>query len=205
VRLLSDAEQARIAAAVTAAEATTSGEIVVAVTPASPQSRLVPALAAVLIGLLVPGVLWATGLLRSFPWLYAAQFATLAVLLPLFLWPPVARWVVPRRLQAERAEEFAREQFHALGLHRTTQRTGVMIFVSLAEHHAELLADSGIAAQVPETAWRDIVAALVTAIRHDRLADGLVEAVQGCGALLARHFPCEAEPRNQIPDRFVQL
>ena len=68
---------------------------------------------------------------------------------------------VPRRLRYRRAHDNALKQFLARNVHITTARTGVLIFVSLAERYAEVVADSGINAKVPQETWNDIVADLV--------------------------------------------
>ena len=94
------------------------------------------------------------------------------------------------------AERRAIEQFLAHGLQMTEARTGALIFVSLAERHAEIVADAGIAAKVPQAVWEEAIAALVGEIRTGRLGEGLVAAVGQVGAVLAAHFPPRPDDRD---------
>ena len=117
------------------------------------------------------------------------MFLVLALVLSL---PAVRPRVVPARVRHGRAQALAVQQFLAHGLHTTEARTGVLIFVSLAERHAEIVADAGIAAKVEQAVWDGILGALLAEIREGRLAEGLVAAVDGVGEVLARHFPPRA-------------
>ena len=65
----------------------------------------------------------------------------------------------------------------------------MLIFVSLAERYARIVADDGIAARVPQSQWQGAVDALVAHMREGRIADGFVAAIERCGAVLAEPFP----------------
>lgn len=195
---LGDAERQRIGAAVAEAETATSGEIFVVVARESDDYRFVPLAWALLLALAVPMPLfWFTWL--SGPSIYAialAVFIVAALILPL---PAVKRWIVPGYLKGLRTRALAEQQFLAHGLQMTEARTGVLIFVSLAERRAELVADAGIAARIPQATWDGVMGDLVAAAAAGRLADGLVAAVARVGALLAKHFP----PRPHNPDEIA--
>jgi putative membrane protein len=96
-------------------------------------------------------------------------------------------------------------QFLAQGLHLTEQRTGVLIFASVAERYAEIIADRGISAKVGNEVWQQAVAALVDAIKAGRPGDGFVAAVERCGAVLAQHFPPGAIRRDELPNKLVVM
>ena len=104
----------------------------------------------------------------------------------------------PRRALAERT---ALEQFMLRGVGRTEGHTGVLVFVSLAEHYARIVADEAIAARVDQADWQDAVDALIDHLRAGRMADGFVEAIERCGAVLATPFPAKADDRRELPDR----
>ena len=72
-----------------------------------------------------------------------------------------------------RAHAEAVRQFLAHGLHLTERRTGVLIFASVAERHAEIVADAGINAKVDAGAWESAIAAMIAAIKDGRPADGI--------------------------------
>ena len=84
-------------------------------------------------------------------------------------------------------------------------RTGVLIFASVAERYAEIVADSGINVRVTPDAWTNAVTAMVAAIKAGRTGDGFVAAVELCGAELAQYFPPGELNPNELPDRVVEI
>jgi putative membrane protein len=198
------AGRANVRAAIAAAEAKTAGEIFVVVAEESDDYRSVPFLWAILGALVLPApLIFLTALPASLIYLLQlALFAALAIVLSL---PPIHMAVVPRRAKREAARALAAEQFLAHGLSNTEARTGVLIFVSLREHHAELIADTGIAAKVDAAVWDGAMAKLIAEIRAGRLADGLTAAIADCGAVLAAHFPPAPRDVNELSDDLVLL
>jgi putative membrane protein len=111
---------------------------------------------------------------------------------------------VPRALQRTRAHRAAIEQFVVRGISHTKNRTGVLIFVSLAEHYARIIADEGIAAKVPQSEWQAAIDALTAHMRQNRIADGITAAIARCGDVLAQHAPPDGSP-NELPDRLYVM
>jgi putative membrane protein len=118
----------------------------------------------------------------------------------IFSWMPLRLLLVPRALQRSRAHRAAIEQFVIRSISHTRNRTGILIFVSLAEHYARIIADEGIAAKVPAAEWQAAVDALIAHMRDNRIAAGFAAAVAQCGEVLARHAPPDGSP-NELPDR----
>jgi uncharacterized membrane protein len=87
------------------------------------------------------------------------------------------------------------------GLDRTAGRNAIMLYVSLREHVAVVLGDSAINARVDERTWRAVVALLADAAKQGRLVDGICQAVDACGAVLAEHFPRRPDDRNEITNQ----
>ena len=194
-------DRARIAAAIAAAEARTTGEIVCVLAERSSDTGALPILLAALAALATPWLLVALTplpVLTILAWQLVA-FVALAVVLCL---PPVRVALIPRRARRAMAFRVATEQFFTRAVSRTRDRSGILIFVSLAEHYARIVADDGIAARVPQSHWQAAIEALVAHVRQDRIADGFVAAIGLCGAVLAEHFPRtdKADP-NELPDR----
>jgi putative membrane protein len=81
----------------------------------------------------------------------------------------------------------------------------VLVFVALAERHAEVIGDVAIADKIAEEEWRAIVADLVDGFGRGAPADGLVLAIGRIGALLARHVPPGTGDRDELPNRVVML
>jgi len=199
-----DADRARLAEAIRVAEADTSGEIYVVVAREADEFRLVPVLWAALVALVIPWPLhflthWSAGtilLLQALTFVATALVASHA---------PLRRRLVPAPIAAETTRKAALAQFMAHGVQLTEHRTGVLIFVALAERRVEVVADAGINSKVDQAAWDEVVADVVQAARTGVLADGLVTAVQRAGRLLAQHFPRAAHDRNELPDRVVEM
>jgi len=206
VARLAPEDHARLAEAIRAAEARTSGELFVVIAERSDEYRMLPVLWAALAALaggFVTAAINPTIAAGSLALGQGAVFALLAA--AALLLPRLRLWLVPRAVQTACAAAHAREQFLAHNLHATPSRTGVLIFLSLAERHAEIIADTAIDQAVPESFWTEIIDRLTVEIRAGRLAAGLLAAVEACGAALAAHFPRRADDRNELPDKVVEI
>jgi putative membrane protein len=202
--LFTGEDRRRIERAIAEAEARTSGEIVAVVAHQSDGYRYIALLWASLTALLVP---WPLVALTEWTVqeIYLAQLVVFAALALLFQWTPLRLALVPGPVKRARAHRRAVEQFLAQNLHTTAGRTGVLIFVSVAEHYAELIADRAVDAKAPDGAWRTIVDELTAKIGEGRAADGFVAAVAACGAILAEHFPPDSADRNELPNHLIVL
>jgi putative membrane protein len=202
--MLGSADRERIAAAIREAEAHTAGEIVVVVARQASGYRSVPLLYALLGALLVPWpLIWLTDL--SATRIFIAQ-QVVALAIAVFFELSKRRFrLVPGFIKRARAREAAAREFLARGLTRTRERTGVLIFVALAERYAEVVADSGIADRVDESVWRGSITELVTALKQDRLADGLAAAVRRVGTILATHAPPRPDDTDELPNKVIVL
>ncbi len=88
--------------------------------------------------------------------------------------------------------------FEELGMHRTDQRNGVLIYVCVADRKVAVIGDKGINERVPEGFWTDVVAVLKLHFAAGRRADGLAEAVHMVASKLKQHFPLLANDRNEL-------
>ncbi len=197
-------DRARMRTAIERAESRTSGEIYVVVARQSGDYRLIPIAWALIAALIVPLPLIAfTGL--SAGGIYLAElviFIAVALILSL---PDVLPRVVPANVFREHGHARAVEQFLAHGLTNTEARTGVLVFVSVAERYAEIVADTGIAAKVSQNVWDELIARLTAEIAAGRLAEGLIGAVERAGAVLTEHFPRQPGDRNELVNDIVLL
>jgi putative membrane protein len=201
---LSDTGRARIREATAAAEAKTAGEIFVVVARASDDYRFVPLLWATLAALCVPLPLVFLTLLPALT-IYLLQLLVFVLLAIVLSVPPIHMLTVPKRMQRERAHGLAVDQFLAHGLHTTEARTGVLVFVSLAERYAEIVADAGIAGKVEQAVWDGAIAGLLAEIRAGRLVEGLTATITEAGAILARHFPPRTDDRDELSNELILL
>jgi uncharacterized membrane protein len=97
------------------------------------------------------------------------------------------------------------EVFSLLRVWDTEHNDGVLIYVLLADHDVEIVADRGIHAKVGEQAWADICHRMEEAFRAGRHADAVEAGVRATSELLAQHSPRTDNDRNEIPDRPVVL
>ena len=201
--LISSADRDRIAASIRAAEMRTSGEILVLVARSASDYWAVPVLWAALLALAAPWpLIWLTAISAYAIFLFQLLlFTIMALVFSLQRKHRIA--LVPRFLRRRRARQMAREHFFTQGLHRTRDRTGVMIFVSVAERYAEVLADDAIAAQADEGVWRGIIITLIEALQNNRMGDGLVTAVEAAADILSQHAPPRADDTNELPDKVI--
>ncbi len=202
--MLSQADKERIAAAIRAAEASTSGEIFCVIAQSASDYRLVPVAWAAVIALVVPApliylTLWPAAAI------YLIQLCVFLLTTIALSRPAVRFRIVPRRTKHDRAHALAMRQFLAQGLDRTERRTGVLIFAAVAERYAEIVADAGINAKVPQPTWDEAIDVLIGGIRRGRADEGFVAAIERCGAVLAEHFPPGALDRDELPNKLVEI
>ena len=202
---LSDTDRQRITAAIKQAENATSGELVTVIARASDTYLFIPTLWAAMAALLVPLPLLLLGEPLSAWNAYSVQLGVFVLLVAAFRWRPICMLLIPKRVQRARAARLAREQFFEQGLYRTEGRTGVLIFVSIAEHYVEILADKGINDKVPAGAWEGIVGDFAGNVKADKVADGFVGAVEACGSLLAEHFPKPPGNTDELPNHLIEI
>ncbi|MGJ0557712.1 TPM domain-containing protein [Methylocystis sp.] len=204
MHMFSPEEERRVSDAIAAAERNTSGEIVVVVAARSDDYLYVPPLAAALIALLVPWpLIFLTRL--DVELIFLVQLAAFVVLTTLLMPFAVRSALVPAAIKRRHAHRRAVEQFLVQNLHTTAEHTGVLIFVSAAEHHVEILADATIDAKVAPGSWQAIVDDLTAALAEGQAADGLAGAIAAVGAHLGRHFPPGSRNANELPDHLIVL
>ena len=197
---MSRKDRDRIAAAIRAVEAKTTGEIVCVLAEQSAESGALPILLASLAALAVPWFLVAFTALTvvAILSLQVVVFLALALLLSL---PRVRVALIPRRARRAMAFRVATEQFFTRAVSRTPDRSGLLIFVSIAERYARIIADEGIAARVPQSHWQGALDALIAHTREGRIAEGFLAAIEMCGPVLAQQFPSTDGGPNELPDR----
>ena len=123
----------------------------------------------------------------------------------ILLWRPLRMALTPRSIKATRVRARAIDLFKVGTEGKTTGRTGVLLYLSLKEHRADIVADEAIAAKVTPDVWGDAMAALIERVRAGRPGEGMAEAVRQMGIVLAEHFPRGSENPNELPDRLIEL
>ncbi len=207
---ITQADHARITAAIKHAETRTDGEIFAVVAHESDSYGFVAtAFAAtwsLVFGLLCGVVLSWQGLVYGPLWVPLAQcIAFAAIMVCLIVFPAFRMALVPRSVTRKRASNNAVRQFLAHNIHTTQHRSGVLLFISLAERHAEVVADEGIDRHVDQSEWDAMVEMLTDGAKSGHVAEGFVAAIEAAGELLATHFPSTPGEKNELDDRLVEL
>ncbi len=219
-----EADHDKVTEAVRAAEAKSAGEIVTIVAAKSDSYHDVGLHYAVLAMLLVPiglglapqGLIdWATGLLLGWNaepsrtqfalWLFVKLAAAFLIVRYVMAYMPLRMALTPRRTKKRRVHRRAVEVFRTSCERKTTGRTGVLIYLSLAERRAEIVADQAIVEKVPADVWVAALSALIDEVRAGRPGDGLAKAVKMVGDVLAPILPPIPHDQNELPDRLVEL
>ncbi len=99
----------------------------------------------------------------------------------------------------------ALQMFGQFGVWDTAHNNGVLIYVLMADHDVEIVADRGIAAQVSQPEWQAVCRQMEHHFREGRFQEGAVVGVLGVGALLGRHFPGTRRSDNELPNQPVLL
>jgi putative membrane protein len=230
MKTLSPSDLAAIEATVAAAEARTTGEIYCIVTEESSHYGETAIAWGAGVALLGPALLLLAGVHVTIPDVFsnwsasdvgqaieqavrrallgavATQAALFVVTVLIASIPSVRMFLTPRSLKRLRVQRRAAEQFLAKNLHATRERTGVLIFVSLGERMAELIADEGIHDHVGTHVWDQAMAALTQGLKTGQVEQGFETCVRLCGDVLAEKFPANPNDRsNQLPDAVVVL
>jgi putative membrane protein len=192
-----------VAAAIHDAEQRSSGQLVCVLAHASSRYAHVPILWASVLALLLPWPLiyWTDWSVQRIFVLQLVLFLAAGIALS---WMPLRLTLVPRPVRRARAHRAAIEQFFLRHVSHTQNRSGVLIFVSLAERYARIVADEGIAAKVPNAEWQAAIDALVAHMRDGRIAAGFIAAIERCGAVLAAHAPPDGAP-PVLPNRLYVI
>ena len=214
----------KVSAAIAAAEAKSSGEIVAVATPISDAYHdvglhwaLVPLFAVLAWAAWRPTALiwwynflfggWSPeptlGELLTLLMFFAALKFTVALLI--LKWMPLRLALTPAATKHRRVRRRAVAIFQAAAAGRTAGKTGILIYLSLAERRAEIVAEEAILKVTDDHAWGEAMTALIADVREGRPCDGIVSAIEHVGAVLAEHFPRSADDVNEIPDKLIEL
>ena len=221
---LTDDDRRKIAEAIATAEASSNGEIVAVATPISDPYHDV-ALHWALVPLFAV-LAWAAWRPTALTWWYDFLFGgwqpdpTMSQLLTLLMfftalkftvallilkWMPLRIKLTPAPTKHRRVRRRAVTVFRAAAERRTVGRTGVLIYLSMGERRAEIVADEAILKVTDDSTWGEAMAALLEHVREGRPGDGIVAAIEQVGVVLAEHFPRSEGDTNEIPDKLIEL
>lgn len=221
---LNEAQHKLVSDAVEAAELTTSGEIVTVLADRSDgysDVTMVYAAAAAFTAMslfafipapflelwdaIIGGWMheWTTGEIASMT--IALGLIAFAVTWALFLWEPLKFAAIPGPVKFARVHKQAIKHFKVGADGRTGGRTGILLYLSMSEHRAEIIADEPIAEKVSADVWGEAMVDMLHHIRGGKIAEGLAVGVSDVGIVLSEHFPREDDDENELPDRLIEV
>jgi len=98
----------------------------------------------------------------------------------------------------------AQKKFHRLGMHKTSERNAVLIFVAPRAHKFAVVGDKAIHEKCGEEFWHRVVDLMRTHFQNEKFSHAIVEAIEEIGKLLAAHFPKKSRSSNELPDEIVE-
>jgi putative membrane protein len=200
--LVNTQEQQLISQLISSIEQQTDAELVCVLAAHSDDYQYVPPLIAAICALLSPLIIWFT------PWWAHSDKVVLMQALVFFMsWlllsiPGVRMFFIPNTIRYWRAGNLARRAFLENRLHHTQGHTGMLLFISEAEHYVEILADYGIAQHIEQSRWQQMVDQLIRDIKQQRTSAGILTCLNSCGDLLKQHVPL-TQNKNELSNHLV--
>jgi putative membrane protein len=146
---------------------------------------------------------WTTGELASMT--IALGLIAFVITWAVQQWDPLRFLLIPAPVKTSRCHEQAIKHFKVGAERRTHGRTGVLIYLSMSEHRAEIVADRSIAEKVDAEVWGEAMGDMLAHIKRGHIAEGLSVGVRDVGFVLAQHFPRGDEDENELPDRLIEV
>ncbi len=215
---LTVSEKAALEKRIADIETGTRAEIMTVIAKQSDGYRYIPVLWAALFALSIPGLYFLYSTIVNDGWIYpgterpeliySIQVLAFMGLGMLFQLPAARLWMIPNVVKQQRAARHAHEQFFLQNLHQTIDRTGVLIFVSVAEHYVEIIVDSGVAEKIDDQHWRDSVHTLIEDVKRGEIAQGFNRALDHCERVLSEHFPADTSVtsnRDELPNHLIEV
>jgi putative membrane protein len=193
VKSFSSADKHALAQAIGQAEASTSVEVVLVVTPASDIYQGYLVLYGLALGSMIAGALWASTLIMTFPVLLMIQLAAIAAFL--FI-PPLQSFctqLVPRRIRQDSAAHRAYEEFTRLCGAAPAHIPIILIYVSLAEHRIHILPNRVVSEKIPGSQWDNVIGEWAVVMRSKGLKSACLTAIDQITRLAQPHFPERGE------------
>jgi len=99
--------------------------------------------------------------------------------------------------------ELAEKEFYKLGMDKTRDKTGILIFILLTEKKFYILADSGINDKVEQSTWNTIRDKMQERFKEGNYLEGILFAIDEIGKILAQFFPIKPDDTNELSNKVV--
>lgn len=199
-------DEAAITTAIQKAEQFTQGQIVVVIAEESGDYRAVSLGISIGLSVFLTSLVALFSEIQSYAQLGFLQLAIMLIVDLLLMEFGLVMQFVPRKMQVSAASRNAKAQFVQWGLHTTTSRAAIIIFISKKEKYIELIPDAGIAAKESENTWTQLTQDFSN-LMHDQkdLQVALMPTINSCGDMLKKHFPSTDAPINELSDYIIKV
>lgn len=210
-KFFSTEEQKRICKAVHNAELKTSGELVPMLVSESHSYPLAAVRGGTIVAMALALLL--TPPLAGMFWLESSNlWVFLCLFFPFFLIAQsvinrshrLKRWFLFGNEMDEEVQHAAFSAFFTERLYRTKDENGILIFISLLEHRAWIIADKGISDRIPHEQWQDAVSIITHGIREKKQCEALCQAIGLVGDILEKEFPVRDDDVNELHDLIIR-
>ena len=99
--------------------------------------------------------------------------------------------------------DLAKNEFYKLGVAKTRDKTGILIFILLEKKQFYILADEGINEIVPENTWDGIKDEMQKMFKEGNFCKGVIHGIDEIGSLLSKHFPIKPDDTNELSNKVV--
>ena len=202
--LLTIEEKEKLRAAIASAEKLTDAELVTVLARQSDDYHYIPTLWAAIIALFSPGLIALTPFWLELWEIILGQFFVFMLLALLLRIPQIMFRLIPKTIRQRRASNMASRQFLENNLHHTANETGVLIFISEAEHYVEIIADRGISQHVENSKWQEIIDTFTRQVQKGQTLEGFLDCIAACSEILQKVAPVTAE-KNELPNHLIVL
>lgn len=97
----------------------------------------------------------------------------------------------------------AKKQFAMLGMEKTAERNGVLIYVAPRSQTFAVVGDAGVHQKCGEGFWDATATEMRARFKEGKFTEALLLAIENIGAILQRHFPRRSDDRNELPNNIT--
>jgi putative membrane protein len=202
--ILTEVERTQIAQAIGLSEKQSEAEIVCMISPAASDYRFTPILWASMIALMMPWPFWWFTQIEISR-ILLAQLVLFCTLLFVFSTKKLRIWLTPKGIRRSDVERAASHQFKLVGIARTKQRAGVLLYVSVAERIAVVLPDEAVRQVLTLDTSEKALAALTKHLKSNQPALGFLAAIEVLTEKLKLALPANGEDNNELANSVIEL
>ncbi|CUS96084.1 TLP18.3, Psb32 and MOLO-1 founding protein of phosphatase [Candidatus Kryptobacter tengchongensis] len=94
--------------------------------------------------------------------------------------------------------DMALREFYRLGMDKTKDGTGVLVYILLSEKKLQIVADKGINDKVENETWQKIADKIAEKFKQGKYLDGIIDGLDEIGKILSQNFPIKPDDRNEL-------